>query len=130
MNYSHKSKQSEGNFFFICLLSNIKTMIKTYLVGECVVAKGTILERLIDSKIVDSVMGRYCKSSMDGNLWRPTTWSNSSCTRFMASGLRNIKTLIHNKVVLMVSMPAENKSIITCTICSSVIIKKIKKNKN
>lgn len=37
-----------------------------YLVGECVVAKGTMLDLRIDSNIVDSVTGRYCKSSIDG----------------------------------------------------------------
>lgn len=63
---------------------------RNYLVGECVVASGTMLDTLIDSNIVDSVTGRYGKSSIDGNRWRPTTWSNSSCTFRMASGFLSI----------------------------------------
>lgn len=101
----------------------------TYLAGECVVAKGTILVIRSTSRIVASVVGKYETSSIDGMRFRPMTASSSSWHRFRHSGFRSMKTCIHIRVVLMVSIPAENRSEITCIICSSVSVLKIEERK-
>lgn len=90
-----------------------------YLVGECVVAKGTMLDNLSVSKIVVSVYGRLDMSSIEGRRSRPMTASSSSCTRLFTSGFRNMNTIIHRSDDFMVSIPAEKRSPSICFNCNS-----------
>lgn len=90
-----------------------------YLVVAWVVPRGTMLDHRNTSKIVASVIGRYGMSLRRGILDLPTTWSSSSCTALAASGLCNISTTAHSRVVFTVSIPPENKSPMICCIWRS-----------
>lgn len=99
-----------------------------YRVVACGVPSGTALDLRRISWIVASVIGRKGTSSSEGNLDLPTTWSNSSCTAFAASGLCNMKTTAHSRVFFTVSIPAEKRSASICCIWRSKE-KKIKYSK-
>lgn len=112
------------NLVNILLVGKEKVIIvflsfETYFVGECVVARGTMLDIRRVSSMVVSVYGRLGMSSMVGRRSRPTTASNSSCTRLFTSGFLSINTIIHRSEDLMVSIPAENRSPRICFSCSS-----------